>query len=148
MGDVIEVDFSRNKNKAAGEEDEENATLELIKQLSDSSESPGEYIHKVFSHFLDKGKVMVHFLVDHPDVDVPKTFRDQNSLALNFHHAYNAPPMEEMIDDEGVAATLKFGARQYRCYVPWGAAAMFYAHDTEEGFVLDPQRFEEVMRDR
>ena len=67
-----------------------------------------------------RGSVLVHLDARRPDVVVPPPFRTDPQLVLRIGERLT-PPVELVLDDEAIAATLTFGGRPSRCRVPWTA---------------------------
>lgn len=68
---------------------------------------------------LGSGKVQVRLDARHPGVRVPERFADEPALALNL--SWQFPNTGMVVNERGLAATLRFGGVSFRCVLPWPA---------------------------
>lgn len=69
--------------------------------------------------FLDKGRVQLRVDARRKGVRVPDQFGDDSMLILNVSWRYANTDM--VINERGVAATLRFNQVPFRCVLPWPA---------------------------
>jgi stringent starvation protein B len=73
----------------------------------------------ILEECLKRGMTFIEVDTRVEGVDVPTRIGDDFALGLNL--SYNFVPPDLDVSDWGIKATLKFGAEEYRCAVPWAA---------------------------
>lgn len=68
---------------------------------------------------LGSGKVQIRLDARRSGVSVPDDFAAEPMLVLNL--SWRFPHTEMVINDRGVAATLRFNSQPHRCVIPWSA---------------------------
>lgn len=68
---------------------------------------------------LERGKIQVRLDPRLNGVHVPEEFADESMLALNL--SWRFPHTDMVINERGVAATLRFNSQPNRCVIPWSA---------------------------
>jgi hypothetical protein len=91
-----------------------------------------ETVHTLTEKALATGSmVRIAFLVKVPGVQVPDSFHDSETLALDF--GLNAPtPIDDLVCSPfGIGGTLRFGDDFVWCFIPWGAVINIHRHVDE-----------------
>lgn len=94
-----------------------------------SPEEDGRTKREHLADLLDHGKVQVRLDPRRPGVAVPERFADDPVLALNL--SWRFPQTNMVLNDRGVAATLRFGGVPFRCQIPWSAIWAVATPDSE-----------------
>ena len=71
---------------------------------------------EVVEEFLDDGKVQLVVLGKHEGVSLPENVRTE-FVRVNISRAFRDAQM--VINDRGVAASLSFDGKRFRCILPW-----------------------------
>lgn len=74
---------------------------------------------QVVESLLQQGPLLVHIDARHDDVCVPPKLRGNASLVLRLGHGLKPPIYDLVVDDDGISATLTFGASPSHCKLPW-----------------------------
>lgn len=89
----------------------------------------GEHDKKaILESALARGRTQVRLDARRPGVRVPDHLAQDPQLALNLSWRF---PAEMVINDRGVAATLRFGGVPFRCHLPWSAVWGIHAPSAE-----------------
>lgn len=78
---------------------------------------------------LERGKVQVRLAPQRAGVRLPEQFTDESMLSLNL--SWRFPHTEMVINERGVAATLRFNSEPHRCAIPWSALFALIPTDGE-----------------
>lgn len=73
--------------------------------------------HDYLAELLSQGKVQIRLDPRRPGVVVPEQFAHDPVLALNL--SWRFPNTDMVLNERGVAATLRFGGIPFRCRLPW-----------------------------
>lgn len=84
---------------------------------------------RLIEESLEKGKTLLRVDPRRPGVRVPDAFATDHALALNVSWRFAHTAM--VVNGRGIAATLRFGGRAYRCVLPWSAVWGFAAPDSD-----------------
>ena len=93
--------------------------------MADSAEKQA-----AFADMLERGLTMLHLDARMPEVDVPKHFREDHHLRLNYSYRFFLDTFE--ITDDGVEASLSFGGVPHLTIIPWSAVFACSSHVTGE----------------
>ena len=74
---------------------------------------------ELVSRLLEHGKVLVRVEARRPGVQVPPQFMGVYGLPLNL--SWGFPDTAMVVNDSGIAATLRFGGKPFRCVLPWAS---------------------------
>lgn len=76
-------------------------------------------LRDVLDDALSRGKVYIHVDPTIAGVDLPSALMSRERVPLVI--AWQAPHIDLQLDEDGIAATLRFSGNPYRCVVPWPA---------------------------
>jgi hypothetical protein len=111
---VVTIDFSRkNSKKSAAKHNQEKFSL--------------------FSTWISSGLVSLIMDARHKEVLVPKEFKDNGELRLNFSHLFHLPDFN--FNNTSVWATLSFDSGDFFCQVPWTAVFAMQSPNLHQGAV-------------
>lgn len=131
------------------EHDEDEAGGELVHldfKKRGPAGLPGEAGHEklaAFQELIARGKTMVTLDARRPGVRVPKHFKDELQLNLDFSTRF-AGVVDFEWDDVGVRSTLTFGGQPTYCDVPWSAVWAMRSH-VDNQMMLWPEDLPEEM---
>ncbi|MFQ5481543.1 MAG: ClpXP protease specificity-enhancing factor SspB [Nitrospinaceae bacterium] len=91
--------------------------------------------HDFLLELLAQGDAMVCLDPRHPGVDVPAMHKANPMLSLIFNLNFRRP-IE--IHTDGIQATLAFGGRPHRCFIPFEAVWAIYIPGSQTGKVWEP----------
>lgn len=110
---------------AAGESNADSANSAVLFSSAEDGRTKREHL----AELLDHGKVQIRLDPRRPGVVVPERFVDDPVLALNL--SWRFPQTNMVLNDRGVAATLRFGGVPFRCQIPWNALWAVATPDSE-----------------
>lgn len=87
--------------------------------LTDDATTREKQKQEALERSLEGGRVQIRLDARRPGVRVPEKFSDEPMLALNL--SWRFPNTEMVVNERGVAATLRFDGTPSRCVIPWGA---------------------------
>lgn len=97
---------------------------------------------RLLEQALDRGVVQLRLDARRPGVRVPEHLVAESSLALNISLRF--PDTGLVINDRGVAASLRFGGSRFRCVIPWPALWGMLVPGAESLHVWPPDLPEEL----
>ncbi len=103
------------------------------------SETPAELAalkRKFIEEGLARGKVQIRLDARRPGVRVPEHLLGDCALALNVSEQF--PDTNMVVNDRGIAATLRFSKVPFRCLLPWSSVWGAVAPGTDTLHVWPP----------
>lgn len=88
-----------------------------LPQVLSPEDAPNKREH--LDSLLDEGRVQIRLDPRRAAVEVPGQFQDDAVLALNL--SWRFPNTHMVLNERGIAATLRFGGEPFRCQIPWHA---------------------------
>jgi len=85
---------------------------------------------RLLTESLERGKSLVRIDARRAGCRVPEALADECQLALNLSWRFAHTDM--VINERGVAATLRFGGTPFRCIVPWSALWGLLPHGDDQ----------------
>ena len=79
----------------------------------------GSEKQRLLGDALERGKTQVRVDARRPGCRVPDHIADECQLVLNL--SWRFPHANMVVNERGLAATLRFGGQPFRCVVPWSA---------------------------
>ena len=96
----------------------------------DARAERGSEKQRLLTESLERGKSLVRIDARRAGCRVPETLADECQLALNLSWRFAHTDM--VINERGVAATLRFGGTPFRCIVPWSALWGLLPHGDDQ----------------
>lgn len=92
---------------------------ELWHDSADAARQRFQAKRELLEASLAKGKTQIRIDARRPGCQVPATLVDEPQLVLNL--SWRFANTEMVINERGIAATLRFGGEPFRCVLPWRA---------------------------
>jgi len=97
-------------------------------------ESDNKNKYDFLVQLLSEGDAMVCLDARYPDVDVPRTHKDNPALSLVFNLNFRRP---FDVQETGIFATLSFGGRPHKCVIPFEAVWAINEPESKKGQVWE-----------
>lgn len=114
MGKIIAVDFSKKNRPAPAPQDDQNK-------------------FEAFREWIAIGLVSLILDARKEAVLVPKEFKHQGDLRINFCHQFGVPDFN--FNDQSVWGTLLFQSGQFFCRIPWEAVYSIQCLEAAQGAI-------------
>ncbi len=97
--------------------------------------------HDFLLDLLGKGDAMVCLDARQPDVQVPKMHKNNPMLNLIFNLNFKRP---FDVTEDCISATLAFGGRSHKCFIPFTSVWAIYEPKTQKGQVWETSMPEDI----
>lgn len=103
----------------------------------DKPRARAEAKRKALLDSLERGLTLIRLDARRPGVQVPDRFSNEFGLALNL--SWRFAHTDLVVNERGIAATLRFGGAPFRCIVPWSAVwgIVPAGHDSTKAWPAD-----------